>query len=123
MGEAAGKMGYEGKAAAAQVAVGDDLWEMHAAGMKIVEFTAGGTLAGFLAHEALRAAVRAMLGLMGDALGRLRKMAPATAAKLDGPDLLQLCERMDTVGDAAVWAFVQAALPELLARTQTELAA
>ena len=93
MDKAVGKMGYEGKAAAAQASTGDDLWEMHAAGTRILDFTAGGDLAGFAAHE------------------------------LDGPDLLELCARMQEATDAEVWAFVHAALPELLARTQTELAA
>ena len=123
MDKAVGKMGYEGKAAAAQASTGDDLWEMHAAGARILDFTAGGDLAGFAAHEALRAAVRAMLGLMGQAFERLQTTAPELAAKLDGPDLLELCARTEEATDAEVWAFVHAALPELLARTQTELAA
>ena len=117
------KMGFEQAAWRAQASVGDDLWEMHAAGEKILEFTAGGDLAGFEAHEALRAAVRVMLGLMGEALGRLGRAAPELAAKLDGPDLLQLWGRMNEAEDGEVWGFVRAALPELLARTQTELAA
>ena len=116
-------MGFEGKGAAAQVSVGDDLWEMHAAGGKIVEFTGGRGLADFEQHEALRAVVRSMLGLMGQSLGRLGKAAPEIAARLDGPDLLELCARLETAQDGEVWGFVRAALPELLARTEAELTA
>ena len=71
----------------------------------------------------ISAAVRAMLGVMGGALERLGKTAPEIAAKLDGPDLLELCARLETVEDGEVWGFVRAALPELLARTEAELAA
>ena len=119
------KMGFEGRAAAAQVAVGDDLWELHAAGSRVVGFTAGRQLAEYAASEALQAAVRVMLELMGSALGRLEKTAPELAARLDGPDLLELCAQMQEAKarDEEVWGFVQAALPELLARTETELTA
>ena len=116
-------MGFEGRQSAMHASVGDDLWEMHAAGTKITEFTARRGLDDFTTHEALRAAVRSMLALMGGALDRLGKTAPETAAKLDGPDLLELCARMEVAGDQEVWGFVQSALPELLARTEAELAA
>ena len=116
-------MGYEGKTAAAQVSTGDDLWEMHAAGSKIIEFTTGRVPADFEASEALRALVRSMLGVMGEDLGRLGKTAPELAARLDGPDLLELCARLETALNGELWEFVQAALPELLARTEAELSA
>ena len=117
------KMGFEGKTVAAQVLTGDDLWEMHAAGSKIVEFTAGRGLGDFEKSEALRALVRSMLEVMGADLERLGKTAPELAARLDGPDLLELCLRLETAQAGELWGFVQAALPELLARTETELSA
>ena len=119
------KMGFEQAGSRAQVGVGDDLWEMHAAGAKIVEFTAGRSEEAFAGNEALRAAVRSMLALMGEALGRLGKAAPELATKLDGPDLLELCVKLDAGegGDAEVWNFVQRALPELHGRAAEELAA
>ena len=56
-------------------------------------------------------------------LGRLTRTAPEIAARLDGPDLLELSLRLETAQDGELWGFVQAALPELLARTETELSA
>ena len=123
MDESPIKMGFEGKAAAAQASTGDDLWEMHAAGAKIVEFTTGRGLADFDENPALQAAVRAILEVMGKALDRLKMTAPEITAKLDGPDLLDLCTRLEAASNAELWAFVQAALPELLARTEAELSA
>ncbi len=117
------KMGFEQTVSRAQAGVGDDLWEMHAAGAKIVEFTAGRGAETFAGNEALRAAVRSMLGVMGEALDRLGKAAPELAAKLDGPDLLELCGKLGSATDAEVWDFVQAALPELQGRAAEELAA
>ncbi len=116
-------MGFEGKSAAAQASIGDDLWEMHAAGEKLAQFTEGRTLEDYAESEVLRAVVASMLGVMGGALERLAKAAPECAARVDGPDLLALCFGLGkgTAEPVEAWGFVRHALPELRARVLTEL--
>ena len=119
------KMGYEGKAAQAQVSLGDDLWELHSAAAKITEVTAGRTLADYDESEVLRAVVTSMLRLMEAAALRIAKHSPELASRLEQRyELHVLVERLSVetlVSDADVWRFVQDLLPGLAAGAATEL--
>lgn len=114
------RMGYEGKAAEAQASVGDDLWELHAAGVKVLEFTHGRKAAEFNESGVLRAAVTMLLGVMAAAAGRIEGESEEMATRLAGIIELQGAARGDDEG--ATWRFVEGGLPELMARAAEELA-
>jgi uncharacterized protein with HEPN domain len=120
------RMGYEGREQARQATVGDDLWQLHAAGAKIAEFTSGCSSPEFAAHEVLRAAVERMLVLMAEAYTRLHQSDADLAAKFpNGTQLAALANRLDTSDGAVppdeVWAFLEDSLPGLIAQAQDEL--
>ncbi len=113
------KMGFEGKTAAVQASVGEDLWEVHSAGGKIGEFTAGRGWEDFAESEMLRAVVRSMLEVMAGGLGRVMVAAPELGARLGGDVVMGL----GAAGDKEVWRFVRDGLGELMVRVRTELEA
>ena len=118
------KMGYEGRLEAAQVSLGDDLWELHAAGAKIAEFTDGRTLAEYESHEALRAAAERMLTIMSEAALRIAEQSAEQASRLgDVAGLHSLAGRIaeQQTTNAEVWRFLREVLPGLSADAQVEL--
>jgi hypothetical protein len=76
------KMGFEGFEEREQLKLGDCLWEIHAAGTKILEFTAGRDQQECEDDELLRSAVDAMLAIVEKALAELRTSFPSEYAKL-----------------------------------------
>ena len=120
------RMGFEGKHAAAQLALGDDLWELHGAGQKVLEFSVGRTAADYEEHELLRALIAQMISIMADALHRIDKESPEHAHRLAAPGLHILNAALQHDGSAPpaaeVWSFVQNDLPTLVGKAAEELA-
>ncbi len=111
------KMGFEQAGSQQQTRLGDCLWDAHAAGGKIVEFTTGRSFAEFEDNELLRSVVGKMLEIMTDALTELRRHHPDEFAKLNGATAL--IER--GAGDGEVWRVVKDVVPELTVQIQTRL--
>jgi uncharacterized protein with HEPN domain len=108
------KMGFE-RSTEQQSRLGDLLWDVHAAGAKIVEFTAGRGFEEFAANEALRAAVGSMLAIMMDGLGAIRTEFPAEFARMeDAPALLGV--KLD--GDQKVWRAAEETVPPVVAQAR-----
>ena len=115
------KMGFEGQAQQ-QAGLGEFLWEAHAAGTKALEFTAGRSFDDYSEHEVLRAAVESMLKIVAASLEDVREYFPDEAAKMPrAGEAIALKPKLGPGGDAEVWRFVQATLPELVAEVQVLL--
>ena len=96
------------------------LWDAQEAAARALRFTAGKSLEDYVQDELLRAAVERQFLILGEALGRLRQLDPAFAARI--PDLHravalrnQLAHGYAEVDDAIVWGVVTGPLPALLA--------
>jgi uncharacterized protein with HEPN domain len=111
------KMGFERQGAEAQVRLGDCLWDAHAAGMKILEFTAGRSFEEYRDSELLRSVVEKMLEIMIEALVEMRRHFSEEFTKLDGGS--RLIEARDADGE--VWQVVKDVVPEMVAQLQTML--
>lgn len=112
------KMGFERAGELEQVKLGDLLWDVHAAGMKLLEFTAGRELAGYEESELLQQVVGALLGIMGDRLGQMERQFPTEFAKIDGARRL-----MAVPGEAGekVWRVVEEVVPEAVEQVRAVL--
>ncbi len=90
----------------------------------IAEDTAGATLESYLHHRQMRQVVERNLGIIGEALSRLRAADPATAAKItDVHRIIGLRNRLahgydDEIEDALIWCAVQESLPVLRAEVE-----
>ena len=101
------KMGFE-QTAEQQSRLGDLLWDVHAAGGKIVEFTAARGFEDFAESDVLRSVVRSMLGIMVTGLDAVRSEFPTEFGRLDdAPALLKAS--LDE--DAKVWRMVEETVP------------
>lgn len=119
------RMGYEDKASATPAQVGDDLWEMHGAGAKLMEFCGGRSQQDYEEMEVLRAAVAMLLGIMDSAARRVEWQSSETAARLSGVGALHaVVGRLgdaDKDGGEEVWRYLEGGLPELVASVAEEL--
>ena len=99
----------------------------HAASL-IGKFVIGRTLADYVADELFHAAIERELTIIGEAMTRLQKDAPAMAEQI--PDRRQiiafrnvLVHGYDIIDDNVVWDVVQNHLPLLVQRVEQLLAA
>jgi hypothetical protein len=81
--ERAVKMGFERAGELEQVKLGDCLWDVHAAGMKLLEFTSGRSFEEYSESELLQSVVSTMLKIMADRLEQMRRQFPTEFAKID----------------------------------------
>ena len=119
------RMGYEEKTNATPAQVGDDLWEMHGAGAKLLEFCEGRSFGDYEQMEVLRTAAAMLLGVMDAAARRVERQAAETAARLSGMGALhEVVERLGAEGKTsleATWRYLEAGLPELVGSVAEEL--
>jgi uncharacterized protein with HEPN domain len=94
------------------------LWDVQQAAEGVRQFTNGRTLDDYLADGMLRAAVERQFQIIGEALARLRRVAPDVAALV--PDLRQIIDfrnilvhAYDGVDALRVWGFLESHLPGL----------
>ena len=94
------------------------LWDVQHAAEQIVQFTTGRNLDDYLADGMLKAAVERQFQIIGEALARLRRVAPDIAALI--PDLREIIDfrnllvhAYDGVDAPRVWGFIEANLPPL----------
>ena len=116
------KMGFERAGELEQAKLGELLWDVHAAGMKIVEFTGGRDFAEFAGSALLQQVVASMLKIIGDALGQVRAQFPDEFAKVsNGNRLIETGAAVDTLAAEKVWRLVEEGVPELVAEARTLL--
>ena len=116
------KMGFERAGEQEQVKLGELLWDVHAAGMKIVEFTSGRDFEEFAANELLRSVVASMFGIIADALRQVQAQFPDEFAKIsNGNRLIETDTAASTLPDEKVWRIVEELIPELVAEARTLL--
>ena len=114
------KMGFERTTELEQVKLGDLLWDAHAAGLKLQEFTTNRTFADYESSELLQSIVAAMLGIMADRLAQLHRQFPAEYARIADAD--KLIATLDAPAPpAATWALVEQTLPEAVDQLRTVL--
>ncbi len=96
------------------------LEDVRQAGGRILRFTAGRSATDLERDDLLRSAVERQFEIIGEALNRLVKIDPDTAALI--PDLRviiafrnRLIHGYNAIDYAVVWAAIQASLPKLLA--------
>lgn len=87
------------------------LWDARLAGEKIVRFTEGHTLDGYLADDLVRSAVERQFLIVGEALNGLRRSFPLLAGRIPDIDHIvafrhRLVHAYATIDDRRVWAFV-----------------
>ena len=112
------KMGFE-RGSEEQARLGELLWEVHAAGGKIIEFTSGRTWEEYADNEVLRAVVEKMLGLMAEALKEMQRGFPEEFVKAEGAG--QILEAGTRANEAKIWPLVHKVVPELVAQTREML--
>lgn len=94
------------------------LWDVRICADRIRRFTAGRSRDDYLADEMLRAAVERQLEIIGEALNRLARAAPALAARIpELPNIVAfrniLIHGYMAIDDAIVWRIVGENLPVL----------
>jgi uncharacterized protein with HEPN domain len=101
------------------------LWDVQQAAQLILQFTVGRTFDDYLDNVMLRSAVERQFSIIGEALARVRRVAPEIAAII--PDLGEitgfrnvLVHDYDRVDSSRVWAAIKDDLPKLL-QTVTDL--
>ena len=114
------KMGFE-RGGEQQARLGELLWEVHAAGGKIVEFTQGRSFVDYAESEVLRAVVLKMLGIMAEALNEMRRGFPEEFSKLAGAE--RIAEVCAAPAEAKVWKVVEEVVPELVGQAREMLEA
>lgn len=100
------------------------LWDMREAAGRIQTFTAGKSLADYEADAMLRSAVERQFEIIGEAMTRLIKVDPTTAARITDHRKISgfrnaLIHGYDSVDNVISWGIVQTKLPVLV----TELVA
>jgi uncharacterized protein with HEPN domain len=90
----------------------------------VLQATASKTLADYRSDRLLRQAVERNFEIIGEAVGRLAKVDPATAAKIDKYQQIisfrnLLIHGYDLIDEVQVWEVIQTSLPTL----ETEVAA
>lgn len=96
------------------------VWDARDAARRIARFTAGKVFDDYLGDELLRAGVERQFAIVGEALGQLRKVDPATAAAVSAlPKAIGLrnvlVHAYASVDHRIVWGVVQGELAALLA--------
>ena len=94
------------------------LWDAHEAISLVREFTQGKSFEDYLREPMLRSAVERQLGILGEALNRLSRVDPETAARL--PELPRivafrniLVHGYAEIDNASVWRVVENQLDPL----------
>lgn len=94
------------------------LWDAQQAAERISRFTAGKSFADYQADEYLRSAVERQFEIIGEALGQLQRIDPATAAGI--PELQRIVSFRNvlihgyaSVDNRLVWGVIEANLCEL----------
>ena len=87
---------------------------------RIARFVEGKTYADYEADDLLRSAVERQLAIAGEALGRLRRVAPDIAEGITGWRRIiafrnRLIHGYDAITDAVVWGVVEQNVPALAA--------
>ena len=113
------KMGFERAGELEQVKLGDCLWDIHAAGMKLLEFTTGRSYEDFSESELLQSVVRSMLEIVVSRLEDVRRGFPAEFAKL--PDAERVIEGVAMAKEEKTWRLVEENVPELVEQARTLL--
>ncbi len=117
--ERVSKMGFERAGELEQVKLGDCLWEIHAAGMKLLEFTTGRSFEDFSESELLQSVVRSMLEIIVSRLEDVRAGFPAEFAKL--ADAERVIVGAAVVDETKTWKLVEENVPELVEQARTLL--
>ena len=93
-------------------------WDALQAVERITRFSAGKTFADYHGDELLRSAIERQFEIVGEALGKLRQLDPASAATI--PDLPRivafrnvLVHAYATVDDRLVWGVIETSLASL----------
>lgn len=116
------KMGFEGLAAAEQVKLGDCLWDIHAAGMKVLEFTSGRDFADYAESDLLQGVVTSMLAIIAARLDDVRTGFPDEFVKIDHANRLIAVGAPEHPFTAeTVWRVVEELLPDAVTSTRTVL--
>lgn len=116
------KMGFERAGELEQVKLGELLWDIHAAGMKIVEFTSGRDYEEFAGNELLRSVVASMLAIIADSLRQLLAQFPEEFAKIsNGNRLMEVGLVAASTSEEKVWRVVEEQVPELVAEARAVL--
>ena len=84
------------------------LWDARQAADRDARFTHGKTFDDYRADDLLRSGVERPLAIVGEALGQLRRIDPATAGSI--PQLSRACASVDS---RVVWGIVEADLTPL----------
>lgn len=94
------------------------LWDAREAAARIARFAQGKSLDDYLADELLRAAIERQFTILGEALGRLRQLDPATAERItDLPRAVALRNLLvhayADIDDHIVWGVVTGQIARL----------
>jgi uncharacterized protein with HEPN domain len=100
------------------------LWDAREAAARIARFAQGKSLDDYLADELLRAAIERQFTILGEALGRLRLLDVATAARVsDLPRAVALRNLLvhayADIDDRIVWGVVTGQLARLVAELES----
>jgi uncharacterized protein with HEPN domain len=96
------------------------LLDVREAGESILQHTAGKSLAEYSADRFFRRAVEREFEIIGEALNRIDRLDPPTAARISqlrrivDLDRNRIIHGYDTVDDAVVWGIVEKRLPLLI---------
>lgn len=95
------------------------LWDVRAAAVRVTTFITGLTIESYTSDELRKSAVERQLEIIGEALNKLRRADPQTAARV--PDLVRiiglrnvLAHGYAVVDDAVVWTAASRRVPTLL---------
>ena len=96
------------------------LWDAREATARIARFAQGKSIDDYLADELLRAAIERQFTILGEALGRLRQLDAATAARItDLPRAVALRNLLvhayADIDDRIVWGVITGQLARLVA--------
>lgn len=95
------------------------LWDALAASKRIESFVAGRTAAAYRNEELRKSAVERQFEILGEALNRLRKADPDTAARIPNVNRIIgmrniLAHGYAIVDDGVVWEAATARVPEIM---------
>ncbi len=116
------KMGFERATGQEQARLGELLWDVHAAGLKIVEFTTNRDFKEFAGNVLLRTVVAKMLSLIADGLDQLQAQFPSEFAKISNANrLIETGIQAETLSADKLWQVVEELIPELVAEARAIL--
>jgi uncharacterized protein with HEPN domain len=115
-------MGFERATGQEQARLGELLWDVHAAGLKIVEFTTNRDFKEFAGNVLLRTVVAKMLSLIADGLDQLQAQFPSEFAKISNANrLIETGIQAETLSADKLWQVVEELIPELVAEARAIL--